>query len=137
MKVLDQLPHLVSDPANLGALTTAFNLTNVKIFASFKPVQLKKRVVNRLSSGVVTFGTAEPPVPLYEGPTARKRIKSETAAAIAVQSGGDVPLPSSVGSGREGKSLGNVSRGDWTPIELFARAVLAWQPHVSSLLAAA
>lgn len=77
-----------------------------------KPAQLKQRVVNRLSGGVVTFGTAEPPVPLYEGPTARKPIKSEAAAAIAVQSGEDVPLPSPVGSGREGKSLGNVSRGD-------------------------
>jgi hypothetical protein len=112
MKVLDQLPLLVSDPANLGALTRAFNLVNVKIFASFQPTQLKKRVVNRLSGGVVTFGTAEPPVALYEGPTARKRIKSEVAAAIAVQSGEDVPLPGPVGSGREGKSLGNVSRGD-------------------------
>ena len=112
MEVHDQLPHLVSDPANLGALTTALTLVNAKIFASFEPAKLKKRVVNRLSGGVVTFGTAAPPVPLYEGPTTRKRIMGEMAAAIAVQSGGDVPLPNPVGSGREGKSLGNVSRGD-------------------------
>ena len=61
---------------------------------------------------MVTFGNTEAPVPLYEGPTVRKRIKSEAAAANAVKSGGDVPLPNPVGSGQEGKSLGNVSRGD-------------------------
>jgi Recombinase len=110
--ILDRLPELAADPANLGAVTTAFNLLNVRLFASFRPEVLKKRTVHRLEGGTVTFGTAEPPVPLYEGPTARKRIKSEAAAAIAVQSGGDVPLPNPVGSGREGKSLGNVSRGD-------------------------
>jgi hypothetical protein len=96
-----------------------------KIFASFRPLQLRKRVVNRLGGGVVTFATAAPPVALYEGPTARKRIKSEAAAAIAVQSGEDVPLPGPVGSGREGKSSGNVSRGDKTPIELFCGPLLA------------
>jgi hypothetical protein len=117
---LNRLPELLENPDNLGTAATVFNLLNVRVFASFEPVQAKKRVLNRLLGGVVTFGDWLPPVALYESPTARKRIKSEAAAAVAVQSGGDSPLPNPVGSGREGKLLGNVSRGDRTPIELFA-----------------
>ena len=59
----------------------------------------------------MTFGAAVPPVEIYEGPTARNRLKGEAAAAVAAVLGEDVPLQLPGEAGVEGKSLGNVSRG--------------------------
>jgi hypothetical protein len=91
-----------------------FRQLNVKLFARFHAVSVKKRVLNKLVSGVVTFGSTPPPVVLYGGPTARQKL-TNPATQSAAGSGDlhslDVPKPK--GPGQEGESLGNVSRGDW------------------------
>ncbi len=112
LAVLGRLPQLVENPKNLAALGAAFRLVNLRMFVGFEPVQVKKRVLNRVSRGVVTFGSAPPPIPLYDGPVGRRSLKMNTAAAVAAEPGGGVTLPASLVSGREGNSLGNVSRGD-------------------------
>ena len=54
----------------------------------------QEKDINRLAGGVVTFGIAPPRVPPYEGPTARKRIKSEQAAVVAAGLGSARKCPS-------------------------------------------
>jgi hypothetical protein len=67
------------------------------------------------NGGIVAFGAAPSPIPIYMGPTSHKKPRNPAAAGAA---GSDVlrlpaPPEESIGSGTEGKSLGNVSRGDW------------------------
>ena len=86
----------------------------MRLFARFRPVPVKKRVLNKLVGGVVTFGTSPPPVELYNGPTAREKLTNpaaQGAAGLGDLTSSTVPKP--VGPGQEGESLGNVSRGDW------------------------
>ena len=109
---IDRLPDLVDDQADLTALGEAFRTVNAQLFLKFQPVQAKKRTLNVLAGGVVTFGATPPPIPLYEGPTGRRPVKKAMAAPIAAQPRGDVTLLDDPGSGREVNSLGNVSRGD-------------------------
>ncbi|MBL9085380.1 MAG: hypothetical protein JNK76_26485 [Planctomycetales bacterium] len=125
---LDQLPQLVDDTQELSAIAKAFKTMNVRVFLGFKTVKLKKRTVNRVACGVVTFGEAEPPIQVYQGPTGRRAFrKEEKAAAVAVTPRGDKRLPGAKEADREDQSLGNVSRGDRTPIELFLASVANWE----------
>jgi len=114
MGTINRLTELVAEPNGFEAAREIFDLTNVRLFLKFRPVQVKKRVLNKLIGGVVTFGSAPPPVSRYEGPTSRETIKG-SAASSATEPGGCTPPtpPKRIGSGEEGKSLGNVSRGDW------------------------
>jgi hypothetical protein len=112
LAVLDRLPGLVSDHGDLAAIGEAFRLINVNLFLGFRPVQAKKRILNKLARGIVTFGSAPPPIELYSGPTGRRGLQTKQAAMVAASPEGDVPLPDQRGAGREGKSLGNVNRGD-------------------------
>ena len=120
LALLDRLPEPASKSDNLGAIGGALALVNLRMFLAFEKRQVKKRQLNKVAYGVVTLGNAPPPVPLYSGPTGRRELKN--AAALAAGLGGQLPLPDPV-SGREGNSLGNVSRGDRTPIELFVGGV--------------
>jgi len=114
MGMIDRLADLVSEPNGFEAAREIFDLTNVRLFLKFRPVQVKKRVLNKLTGGVVTFGSAPPPVSRYEGPTGRETIKGPAASSATDPGGCTSPaLPERFGSGEEGKSLGNVSRGDW------------------------
>jgi hypothetical protein len=94
----------------------AIELANVKLFVKFKRVQVKRRVLNQIAGGVVTLGAAQPPFTPYEGPTNRSKVTREAhQAAIATTGPAGRRSPTtqkSNGSGREGTSLGNVSRGD-------------------------
>ena len=112
MAVLDRLPALAADPGNLAAIGAAFRVVNLRLFLAFQKRRVKGRKLNKIAHGVVTFGTAPPPVQLYAGATGRRAINGESAAAVAANPGGGVTLPGQFGSGREGNSLGNVSRGD-------------------------
>jgi hypothetical protein len=110
MAVAEQLTELATREGSLETARQIFSLTNARLFLQFKTVQVKKRVLNKISGGVVTFGDAEPPISIYEGPTSRSRIKSEKKPA---SSGTDPSRPEiCVVSGQEDRSLGNVSRGD-------------------------
>ena len=83
-------------------------------------------IAGEVAHTVVTFGNASQPVPLYIGPTGRRELESNSAARTAAVPGGDVTLPDQCCSGREGHSLRNASRGNWTPIELFRFGVVSW-----------
>jgi len=114
MAVLGRLPDLALDDRNLAKIGEAFRLVNVRLFLKFKRVQVKKRILNKLAHGVLTFGEAAPPVPLYAGPTGRRAIIANRAAAVAAGpgEGDESTLPSQDSPGREGNSSGNVNRGD-------------------------
>lgn len=109
-----QLTELADDAANMGAIGELFKLTNARIFLRFKEVQAKKRKLNKVIGGVVTWGTAPTPVTIYLGPTSRKVVKDPTGALLPAGSGdfrAPVSEPGS-GPGGEGDSLGNVNRGE-------------------------
>ena len=111
----ERLTELVAEGESMAVAREVFELTNARLFLTFLPAQLKKRVVYKVVSGVVTFGTAPPPITIYEGPTARKKLRDPAALEAAGSCGLNSPAPPErcIGSGEEGKSLGNVSRGDW------------------------
>jgi hypothetical protein len=111
-----RLSELVSNERDFALATEAFSLANAKLFVKFKPIPKKRRTLNQIVGGVVTLGTAAPPIGLYEGPTSRDKIKKTSPeAATAVQGPGERRSPTSSevqDSGGEETSLGNVSRGD-------------------------
>jgi hypothetical protein len=110
---LPWLPNLIDNESDLAKNGEAFELLNVRLFVEFQPVKIKRRTVNRLFRGVVTFGDVAAPVRLYAGPTTRAKVKGTLAATVAASPAtGQLALPDCFSNGREGKSLGNVSRGD-------------------------
>jgi hypothetical protein len=111
LSLLDRLGELAGNDTNLVAISELFQILNARLFLRFAPIKLKKRKVNRVSTGVVTFGDAEAPIKIYEGPTGRRAFQGNVAAAFAAGPGGR-SLPDADHGGREGKSSGNVSRGE-------------------------
>ena len=107
----DRLSELASDSTQLGAIGELFNELNARLFLRFEEVQLKRRKVNKVVGGVVTFGASEPPIKLYEGPTGRRALGSKAKTPDDSSGVPQLALPST-SSDREGNSLGNVSRGD-------------------------
>ncbi len=110
---LDRLADLAAHPQNLGGIGRLFQQLNARLFLRFTQARLKTRLVNRVASGVVTFGTTPPPVALYEGPTGRRYVKGPaTPEGVAGSGSHESPgIPGSVPGG-EGNSLGNVHRGE-------------------------
>ena len=68
----DRLADLAADTSNLGAIGELFRRLNTRLFLRFEEIQPKKRKINKVAGGVVTFGSSPPPVGLYEGPTRRR-----------------------------------------------------------------
>ncbi len=112
LSAVARLPDMVADASQLAMIGDAFRIADVKMFIAFKPTTLKKRTVNKVSHGVVNFGAVPPPIALYRGPTSRRAIQLSSAATVAAGSEGDITPPNRGDHGREGKSLGNVNRGD-------------------------
>lgn len=110
-----RLPELAADADNLGAVGELFNVLNARLFLKFKEVQAKKRKLNKVTGGVVTWGAAPVPVPIYLGPTSRNVVKDPAGALLPAGSGAlrapSVSEPVN-GPGEEGDSLGNVRRGE-------------------------
>ena len=110
---LDRLADRASTPQDLGGIGQLFQQVNARLFLQFTEGRWKKRTVNQLASGVVTFGDTPPPVSLYEGRTSRWYVKDP-----ATSEGADGPssheLPGRPGAdpGGEDNSLGNVNRGE-------------------------
>ena len=111
MSIVRQLPNLVNQGQDLGAARRLFELLNVRLFLRFHQVRPKRRVLNKVKGGVLTFGDADPPVAIYEGPTARNKVKE---AMRGDTEPGERPVPpqSTVSFGGEKEALGNVNRGD-------------------------
>jgi hypothetical protein len=86
----------------------AIGLANVKLFVSVGETQGPESGRGRRRD----LGAAPPPFTPYKGPTSRS--KAQKAAIATTGPGGrrSPTTPKPNGSGREGTSLGNVSRGD-------------------------
>lgn len=112
LAVINRLSDLLSETDNMAAVSAAIKLVNAKLFLGFKTKQLTKRTVNKVARGLITFGNASPPIPLYAGPPGRRALEANTAVSLTASPEGGVPLPDRMVTGREGNSLGNVSRGD-------------------------
>ena len=112
LAVLDRLPALATDADDLAAVTEAFRLLNVRVFVAFHAVKVKKRMLNRVRCGSITFGTEPPPVAIYEGPTGRRTLQKNKTAMVAVSPGRQNSPPGPYVADGEANSLGNVSRGD-------------------------
>lgn len=112
LAVLNRLPELLSQQENMAAVTAAFHLVNARMYLGFTKQKKTKRTVNKVSRGLLTFGNTPPPIPLYTGPTGRRALQANMAVALTASPAGGVPLPDRMVTGREGNSLGNVSRGD-------------------------
>jgi hypothetical protein len=116
-----------------------FDSLNARLFLGFQPVKGKKRTLNKIIGGVVTFGDPAPPIEIYNGPTSRKKIKIPAASGAAERGDGaqSSPPESCVDSDGEDKSSRNVSREFRRRIELFVEGVATWEPHGTHLLSAA
>ena len=117
MRLVQHLTDLVADPGRLDLATQAFQLTNARLFLRFRPVKSKRRTLNKIAGGLVTWGAAPPPIEIYRGPTGRRALNyNGPKPLVAVEAGkSSLPAPPErcIGSGKEDKSLRNVSRGDW------------------------
>jgi hypothetical protein len=111
MEVVRRLPELVGDGNDLKSAKEIFELLNARLFLRFEKVQVKKRKLNKLNGGVVTFGNAPAPINIYQGPTARTKVKDAIVTPLEEQAADGAKLPQD--RGPEEKSLGNVNRGDW------------------------
>jgi hypothetical protein len=108
LAMADRLADSGPDPDDMEAAGELFRALNVRLFLGFKEVKPKKRSINVVAGGVVTFGAAPAPVALYAGPTGRRALKSRV---------GLEPFSSPLGGSKEvevpdvgGRSLGNVGR---------------------------
>lgn len=114
LALLQRLTELAAGAESLAAAGELFRMMNARLFLRFTAVQLNKRIVNRVAGGAVTFGTTPPPIAVYQGPTDRKYIKRNlTATDAANPVNGDVRHSGQSDTDREGKSIGNINRGDW------------------------
>ena len=58
----------------MAALERLFTHLNARLFLRFREETSKKRTIVHIAGGIMTFGTAPSPIPLYEGPTGRRAI---------------------------------------------------------------
>ena len=114
----DRLADLAAAPHDLGGLAQLFQKLNARLFFQFTELRVKKRVVNKVASGVVTFGTTPPPVALYEGPTGRRYMRGPAAPlGAAGPSSCESPHRPDHVPGTAGNSLGKVHRGECLAIQ--------------------
>ncbi len=112
--IVERLIEVMADSGRLDLAGQAFQMTNARLFLRFHPVQVKKRLLNKVAEGVVVFGAAPDPIEIYRGPTGRRALKQSCAASTELGNSSSCNPSVSIGSGVEGKSLGNVSRGERT-----------------------
>jgi hypothetical protein len=115
LRLLKRLRDLSGRPTNYSSMKDLFAGVNARMFLRFREETEKKRRLNKLAGGVVTFGAAPPPVAIYSGPTGRPKVKGPAAPDGTAGPDSQVPPPNSKSNnpGSEGRSLGNMCRGDW------------------------
>ena len=140
-QIVQRLAELVADSGRLDLASEAFRLTDARLFLRFQPVQVKKRLLNKVAGGVVVFAAAQNPIETYRGPTGRRALNYNGSTALVAAEPGKCSLPApperTSGSGSEGNSLRNVNREFRTRLELFLAGVAAFEPHIIRLLIAA
>ena len=100
LEIVHELTALANQSESFGAARQVFELLNARLFLNFHEVQVKRRKLNKVTGGVVTFGDAPPPIELYEGPTGRRKIKGPKAS-VAIGPG-EQSLSSPPGKFRKG-----------------------------------
>lgn len=104
MRIVERLQELALKADDTAALEQLFNSLNLRLFFKFSKEQWKKRIVNKVAGGMITFGNAEPPIPLYAGRTDTRSVRA------ALEAGENLGISSL--SDEEVDSSRNVSRGD-------------------------
>ena len=93
------------------ATRSLFEKLNVRLFVKFQNVVEGKRAFAKLFAGVLTIGLAPCPIPLYNGPTDRERVRKMRASGIPVRSVLECVIPGiRVTDSPEAESSGNVKR---------------------------
>ncbi|MDB5387697.1 MAG: Resolvase domain protein [Planctomycetaceae bacterium] len=106
---MGRLSELASESSNLPAIGKLFTQVNLRLYLRFMPVQKKKRIENKLVSGVLVMGAGPAPITEYSGPTSRAALKLPKSHLVVPTTTKDAE-PNC--SGLEDKSLGNVNRDD-------------------------
>jgi hypothetical protein len=109
--VLDGLADLSTENPTFDNAARLFQRLNAKFYLRFAGRKWGKRTVNQMTSGVVTFGSTPPPIPLHDGPTDRQSVKGGAGSICSAHE--EMPEGSGIPPEGEGISLGNVNRGDW------------------------
>ncbi len=76
LEIMRRLPELEAAAKYFLQLRQLFELVNLRMFVRLEKVKQKKRTLNKVAVGVVTFGSTEPPVTIYEGTTSTRHLKS-------------------------------------------------------------
>jgi len=112
MGLVTRLADIRNNPEDFVVAGELFRCVNIRLYFQFRDERAGKRTLRKVAGGVVTFGNAQPPITIYEGPTARGKLRKLMALEATNPGGAMSPLPESEVSDSEGKSLGNVDRGD-------------------------
>jgi hypothetical protein len=97
--------------AGWSAVGGAFARTNAKLYLRFAEVVKGRKMFNVPAGGVVTFGSASPPGPLYTGPTDRPIIRRMLAAGAPVTASLGCVTPGDSNAGQDVTGSANVQRG--------------------------
>ncbi|QDU19845.1 recombinase family protein [Urbifossiella limnaea] len=109
---LDRLAEsLGAGAADWAAVGSAFARTNANLYLRFSEVVKGRKTFNVPAGGVVTFGSAAPPGPLYTGPTDRPIIRKMLAAGEPVTASPGRVTPGDSNAGQDVTGSANVQRG--------------------------
>jgi hypothetical protein len=111
LAVLDRLTEVAGTDADWRAAGTAFATADAKLYLRFAEVAKGRQTFNVPAGGVVTFGSAPPPAPLYTGPTDRAIIRKMLAAGEPVTASPAQSAPGDSDAGQDVIGSANVQRG--------------------------
>jgi hypothetical protein len=81
LAVLDRLAELADDPgADSAAVGRLVSQIDAKLYLRFREVEQGSRKVNVPAGGVLSFGSAPPPAPMYNGLTDRAIVRKAVVA---------------------------------------------------------
>lgn len=86
LAAFDRLPELAAQPDDAAAVQTLVRQVDAKLYLRFRAESRGSRVVSKPAGGVLTFGSADPKVRVYEGQTDKAYVKTALASV-----GGAVP----------------------------------------------
>lgn len=75
LKAFKGAQQLAGQANDLAGATRLFDALNVQLLLRFQPVQKKIRVEHKLAGGIIIWGSAEPPIQKYTGPTGKRALK--------------------------------------------------------------
>jgi phage-related minor tail protein len=78
LELVERLTELVGRLNDYETVRELVDAANGRLFLRFEQHQPKKRILNKLVSGVVTVGAAPPPIAIYEGATGRGKLNNKT-----------------------------------------------------------